>query len=110
METSEAFAIQSTEIQKTRKSKNTSFEMASAKGAALILSLGLRPRIRRIQTASAESAIHFRRQFDASWRDAQSQADLLFTSQFRAESRFQRLFTCDRIPGAMPQARMTERL
>src|SRR6266403_1579186 len=80
MERSEPFAIQSTEIHKARKSKNTSFEMASAKGAALILSWGCAPGFVESETASTESAIHFRRQFDASWRDAQSEADLSFTS------------------------------
>src|SRR6266576_3121185 len=134
METSGPFAIQSTEIHKARKNKSTSFEMVSAKGGTHLEPGGCAPGFVESETASAESAIHFRRQFHASWRDAQPPPELSFTSYLarriaspdfdsdcpacmlirpytgRAESRFQRLFTCNRIPGAMPQARMMQRL
>jgi len=46
---------------------------SSAKGAGVISSLGQRPRLREIKTASAESAIHFpwplRRAFSACLRN-----------------------------------------
>ena len=58
--------------------------LLSAKGAAFIASLGQRPRIYKAQSASAESATHF-----------------------RPESRFQRFVNnVIRIPGAVPQAHL----
>ena len=68
--------LQPSAIAKLRKAVSTRPRLASlitpakaahlfsAKGAAFISSLGHRPRIRGTPGASAENAIHFRRQFD----------------------------------------------
>jgi hypothetical protein len=71
----------------------------SAKGAAFILSLGLRPRIAVTPHASAEGAIHFRSHITHRAK-IYSDADRLRWMN-RA---FSAWFRGDQVPGAMPQA------